>query len=273
MAKCHTHCHGTLHRQIWPRRSSQEAARPPRCPCRPEGRGLRNGGWAAPQTRPPHLRADPQERHPCASGPTIAGHRLAHARRRRTKRTRSEDMAVVKVYFDTNVLVAALKTEHPHHPASFAALAPVHGGRIHGYISAHGLAVLYSVLPRAHPSLVPEASIYRLSVQLEVDSDRGRNFDRLAIEQIWLVAPSANGLRCCVAKKPITFNDMHTIHRAVFGDDCLHDHRPLNTLGLRDLRIGRHARRDQIGLHDGWSHIDRSFTACRRRLLCRRSSL
>jgi len=58
-------------------------------------------------------------------------------------------MAVVKVYFDTNVLVAALKTEHPHHPASFAALGRVHGGRIHGYIAAHGLAELYSVLTRA----------------------------------------------------------------------------------------------------------------------------
>jgi len=59
-------------------------------------------------------------------------------------------------------------------------------------------------------------------------------------------------------EKAYHFNDMHTIHRAVFGDDCLHDHRPLNVLGLRNLRIGRHARRDEIGLHDGWSHIDRS---------------
>jgi predicted nucleic acid-binding protein len=55
----------------------------------------------------------------------------------------------LKVYFDTNVLIAALVTEHPHHADSFAALLRVHRAKIDGYIAAHGLAELYSVLTRA----------------------------------------------------------------------------------------------------------------------------
>jgi predicted nucleic acid-binding protein len=55
----------------------------------------------------------------------------------------------LKVYFDTNVLIAALITEHPHHTDSFAALLRVHRAKINGYIAAHGLAELYSVLTRA----------------------------------------------------------------------------------------------------------------------------
>lgn len=55
----------------------------------------------------------------------------------------------MKIYFDTNVLVAALITSHPHHPPAYAALARVHAGEITGCIAAHGLAELYSVLTRA----------------------------------------------------------------------------------------------------------------------------
>lgn len=55
----------------------------------------------------------------------------------------------MRAYFDTNVLVASLKAEHPHHAASFAATSRVHRGEVEGCIAAQSLAELYSVLTRA----------------------------------------------------------------------------------------------------------------------------
>lgn len=55
----------------------------------------------------------------------------------------------MKVYFDTNVLVAALQPHHVHHARSIAVLAEVRDGFVIGYLSGHGLAELYSVLTRA----------------------------------------------------------------------------------------------------------------------------
>ena len=54
----------------------------------------------------------------------------------------------MRVYFDTNILVAALKTEHIHHFASYAAVDGVFRGDREGFLSAHGLVELYSVLTR-----------------------------------------------------------------------------------------------------------------------------
>jgi predicted nucleic acid-binding protein len=54
----------------------------------------------------------------------------------------------MKVYFDTNVLVAALKREHSDHIVSFAAYQSVRGGRIEGVISGQVLAEIYSVMTR-----------------------------------------------------------------------------------------------------------------------------
>lgn len=55
----------------------------------------------------------------------------------------------MKIYFDTNVLVAAFQPDHIHHERSFAAYGRVQAGAIAGYISCHGLTELYSVLTRA----------------------------------------------------------------------------------------------------------------------------
>jgi predicted nucleic acid-binding protein len=54
----------------------------------------------------------------------------------------------MRIYFDTSILVAALKTEHIHHPASYAAVDSVVHGDQEGLLSAHGLIELYSVLTR-----------------------------------------------------------------------------------------------------------------------------
>ena len=60
----------------------------------------------------------------------------------------------MKAYFDTNVLVAALKAEHTHHASSLAAVLRVRRGELAGYTSAHALTEIYSVLTRT-PFVVP----------------------------------------------------------------------------------------------------------------------
>jgi predicted nucleic acid-binding protein len=54
----------------------------------------------------------------------------------------------MKVYFDTDVLVAALKVEHIHHERSYDAIARVSTGDLEGFISCQSLAETYSVLTR-----------------------------------------------------------------------------------------------------------------------------
>jgi predicted nucleic acid-binding protein len=55
----------------------------------------------------------------------------------------------VRVYFDTNVLIAASVQEHPQHVQSFDLVKAVKEGALRGCISTHGLAEFYSVLTRA----------------------------------------------------------------------------------------------------------------------------
>jgi predicted nucleic acid-binding protein len=64
----------------------------------------------------------------------------------------------VKVFFDTNVLVAASEQTHPHHGPAFQALGRVAGKRDQGYMSVHSIAETYAALtrlpvrPRIHPA-------------------------------------------------------------------------------------------------------------------------
>jgi predicted nucleic acid-binding protein len=62
-------------------------------------------------------------------------------------------MGTLKVYFDSNVLIAAVLQSHQHHVPSVSALSSVHNRAISGLISAHGLAEIYGFLSR---SLYPE---------------------------------------------------------------------------------------------------------------------
>jgi len=67
----------------------------------------------------------------------------------------------VKVYFDTNVLVAGMLRNHPHYAPAEAMLRRVVRGEVEGCISTHGLAELYAVLTRlpVTPAVYPtEAS-------------------------------------------------------------------------------------------------------------------
>lgn len=62
----------------------------------------------------------------------------------------------MKALFDTSVLIAAFTTEHPKHAACLLYLQYVRSGQIDGYISAHCIAELYSVLTaRTSPRILP----------------------------------------------------------------------------------------------------------------------
>jgi predicted nucleic acid-binding protein len=57
----------------------------------------------------------------------------------------------MRIFLDTNVLFAAVVHSHPNHHASNAVLQRVQDGRDQGFIAAHSLAELYSVLTRIPP--------------------------------------------------------------------------------------------------------------------------
>lgn len=54
----------------------------------------------------------------------------------------------MKVLYDTSVLIAALLVGHSNHSAAFKALKMAQTKKVYGYLSAHSLAELYSVLTR-----------------------------------------------------------------------------------------------------------------------------
>jgi predicted nucleic acid-binding protein len=55
----------------------------------------------------------------------------------------------VKIFLDTSVLVAALVEDHPHNAQAASLLLQAKAGQVQAFISAHGLAEVYSVLTRA----------------------------------------------------------------------------------------------------------------------------
>ena len=52
----------------------------------------------------------------------------------------------IRTVIDTNVLVSAVVKQHVFHERSFAVLERVHDGKDAGFVSAHSLAEMYSVL-------------------------------------------------------------------------------------------------------------------------------
>jgi predicted nucleic acid-binding protein len=54
----------------------------------------------------------------------------------------------MKVFLDTNVLVASVIEPHEHHERAYAVLDRVQSGKDEGFVSAHGLAEVYAVLTR-----------------------------------------------------------------------------------------------------------------------------
>lgn len=72
----------------------------------------------------------------------------------------------MKIFLDTNVLIAACLAEHEHHDRALPWMQTVHERKAAGFVSAHSLLEVYSTLtrlprsPRMHPlqavSLVEE---------------------------------------------------------------------------------------------------------------------
>ena len=54
----------------------------------------------------------------------------------------------MKVFVDTNLLVAAFYESHPHHHAARPILERVRAGKDEGFVAAHSLAEGYSVMTR-----------------------------------------------------------------------------------------------------------------------------
>jgi predicted nucleic acid-binding protein len=64
---------------------------------------------------------------------------------------------LVKVLFDTSVLVAALIVSHPQHTICFPRLKAAESKQVEGFISTHTLAETYSVITRlpVQPRIAP----------------------------------------------------------------------------------------------------------------------
>jgi predicted nucleic acid-binding protein len=57
----------------------------------------------------------------------------------------------MKVFLDTNVLVAAAVQNHESHTRAYAVLEKIQSGKNEGYASAHSLAEVYAVLTKLPP--------------------------------------------------------------------------------------------------------------------------
>ena len=75
---------------------------------------------------------------------------------------------MIRVLFDTNVLVAATIAAHPNNAIAFAWVQDVINGSIFGYISTHSLAELYSVLTRLPlpTRILPQQACYGIKNNL-----------------------------------------------------------------------------------------------------------
>jgi predicted nucleic acid-binding protein len=54
----------------------------------------------------------------------------------------------MKIFCDTNVLIAAFLKEHPHHNSARPLLERIKAGKDQGFVAAHSLAEVYAVLTR-----------------------------------------------------------------------------------------------------------------------------
>jgi predicted nucleic acid-binding protein len=111
----------------------------------------------------------------------------------------------VKILFDTSVLVAALLTNHSNHSLAFPSLEAAQRREIRGYISAHSLAELYSVLTRLPEPLrvspdEAQALIVDLSDYLEVVSLQSEDYKAAIAQMVALKLPGAGIFDALIAQ-------------------------------------------------------------------------
>ncbi len=63
----------------------------------------------------------------------------------------------MKVFLDTNVLVAACIEDHEYHSRALPLMQSIHDGRNQGFVSAHSLLEMYAILTRLprSPRILP----------------------------------------------------------------------------------------------------------------------
>src|SRR5208283_6081562 len=116
--------------------------------------------------------------------------------------------------------------------------------------------VAYRVRRTTHP-----ASGHLLTTsEREVDVNLRVNLHGIAVEVVRLVAPLLYSLDCCLGQHGMAAQDMKILHRAIFADHRLQDHRSLNAGLAGEWRILRshfvnekalgHTRRDADFLYD-----------------------
>jgi predicted nucleic acid-binding protein len=82
---------------------------------------------------------------------------------------------VIKVLFDTSVLVASILVNHEQHSACIPWLTRVKRGEIQGFVGTHTLAELYSILsafpakPRLSPQLVQQLMTDKNAHSIKMD--------------------------------------------------------------------------------------------------------
>src|ERR1043165_9179495 len=65
----------------------------------------------------------------------------------------------MKIFCDTNVIVAASSAQHPHHASARSVIERVKKGKDEGFAAAHSLAESYAVLTRLPGNMVVPPSI------------------------------------------------------------------------------------------------------------------
>lgn len=129
----------------------------------------------------------------------------------------------MKVFLDTNVLVAACVDQHEHHARALPLMESVHKGMVQGFVSAHSLLETHAILtrlprsPRISPSqaatLVHENVVKHFTVVALTAREYGELAARLGRNSV--VGGQAYDvlhLECaekCGAERIYTFNVSH----------------------------------------------------------------
>jgi len=134
-------------------------------------------------------------------------------------------------YFDTSVIVPAAVSQHPHHSQALSILEELVGRKRRGYISAHSLTEIYSVLTRTpfKPPIYPnevwqiiEAMILPHMELVTLTAKEYQEVVRQCARSGWVGGKVHDAVHLRCAQK-IRFNRLYTFNvrdfRALAPDD------------------------------------------------------
>jgi predicted nucleic acid-binding protein len=94
----------------------------------------------------------------------------------------------MKVFLDTNVLVAACLLEHEHHARAIPVIQMVHEGKVEGYVSGHSLLEAHAILtrlpraPRLSPTQAAKLLADNVIAHFSVVSLTGKEYAELSLK-------------------------------------------------------------------------------------------